>query len=338
MGSGSSNERKSNTIIIHPTFNKTVEAIYKSKIRLPPFPEATDFDFDWVCDGELVTSYGEIEKVKLDAECGSVFLNERLVFSYDESIKKYNTLEGSAYLFSHSVIRMDAESYVPTIMLSFHFYTRSSILKDDSFIKVENIERQSKIDCAKERIGHCRDVVLPGSLLFIDGPLIAGDAFTSVIGSVDDFNEDGICQIYFVKNSQSNMVTNNIEQLIGKYNSDLHWANEFLKPGERTNFFHYRDKYNSKNAKMFCYVKPFNCSPQRIELHPTTYEIYHDVINNIMNLIYYLMIAQGNLVNPQIRNIAIAEKYARESINIIDIKKLIRNSGLTSTIDSTRFE
>lgn len=330
-------KRKSNTIIIHPTFNKTVKAIYESKIRLPPFPDSADFDFDWLVDGDLITPFGEIETIKLDANKGFEILKNQLIFSYDESIKKYSTLEGSAYLFSHSVIRMDDENYVPTIMLSFHFYTRSEKLDNESFIKVENIERQSKIDCALERVGHCKEVVIPGSLLFVDGPLIAGDAYTSTIRTISDFNEQGICQVFFVKNSQSNMVTNNMLELKGQYNSDLHWANDFLKPGQRTNFFHYRDRNNDINSKMFCYVKPFNCSPQRIELHPTTYELFNDHIDNIMNLIYYLMIAQGDLNNPQLRSIAIAEKFARESIKIIDIKKLMRGSIMTATINEERF-
>lgn len=337
MANISSESHKSNQIIIHPTFNKTVKAIYESRIRLPPFPDSADFDFEWLVDGELITPYGNIKTIDLDAKKGFDVLNKQLIFSYDESIKKYSTLEGTAYLFSHSVIRMDDENYVPTIMLSFHFYTRSEKLNDDSFIKVENIERQSKIDCALERVGHCKDVVLPGSILFIDGPLIAGDAYTSTIGTIEDFNNEGICQIFFVKNSHSNMVTNNIEEFQGQYNSDLHWANDYLKPGQRTNFFHYRDRNNETNSKMFCYVKPFNCSPQRIELHPTTYEIYNDHIDDILNLIYYLMIAQGDLNNPQLRPIAIAEKFARESMKIVDIKKLMRGSSMTPTINEERF-
>ena len=56
-----------------------------------------------------------------------------------------------------------------------------------------------------------------------------------------------------------------------------------------------------------------------------------------MNLIYYLLLVQGYLQNPQIRPIAVAEKYARAILKMTDIDKLVRDSGLIPTMNQERF-
>lgn len=56
-----------------------------------------------------------------------------------------------------------------------------------------------------------------------------------------------------------------------------------------------------------------------------------------MNLIYYLLLAQGNPKNPQIRPIAIAEAYARATLKLIDLNQLLRRFGLVPTINQERF-
>ena len=60
-------------------------------------------------------------------------------------------------------------------------------------------------------------------------------------------------------------------------------------------------------------------------------------MDEIMDLIYYLLLVQGDLRNPQVRPIAIAEKYARETIHLVDINKLTRDSGLIPTMNQERF-
>ena len=55
----------------------------------------------------------------------------------------------------------------------------------------------------------------------------------------------------FVKNSESNMVVDNIEGVHGKFNSDLHY--NVLKNGQRICFFKYVDRKNDRNTKIFCY-------------------------------------------------------------------------------------
>src|SRR5450830_1172652 len=49
-------------------------------------------------------------------------------------------------------------------------------------------------------------------------------------------------------------VTENIDGLQGKFNSDMHWLNGLLRPGQRSSLFKYQDLHNSKNAKTFSYL------------------------------------------------------------------------------------
>ena len=146
-----------------------------------------------------------------------------------------------------------------------------------------------------------------------------------------------IIPVFFVKNSLSDIVTSSIDSLKGKYNSDLHWAFKLLKNGKRSNFFHYIDAVNPKNSKVFCYIKVFNSSPQRIEFHSETFKKYHQLILDILDMIYYQILVQGNENNPQVRLIAIAEKYARSTLKLINIEKIINKVGITPTMNQKRF-
>jgi hypothetical protein len=49
------------------------------------------------------------------------------------------------------------------------------------------------------------------------------------------------------------------------------------------------------------------------------------------------MIAQGDKSNPQVRPIAIAEKYARETLKLIEFNKLMSDTGIVPTINQERF-
>jgi len=117
----------------------------------------------------------------------------------------------------------------------------------------------------------------------------------------------------------------------------MHWSYLLLKKGERTGFIRYWDD-NSKNGKVFCYIKPLDLSPQRVEFHIDTLEQYGaDLLNNIINLVYYFILVQGDEKNPQVRPIAIAEKFARESIKMMNLTILMKRIGLVSTMNQERF-
>ena len=94
---------------------------------------------------------------------------------------------------------------------------------------------------------------------------------------------------------------------------------------------------NPKNAKIFCYFKSFNLSPQRIEVHIATFDKYKNNIPVIMDLVHYFLIVQGNKKNPQIRPIAIAEKYARGTLKLFNLNKLMKNIGIIPTMNQERF-
>jgi len=132
-------------------------------------------------------------------------------------------------------------------------------------------------------------------------------------------------------------VTDEIKELHNQYNSDMHWSFEYLKQGQRTNFFKYADKRNPKNSKIFCYLKSFNVSPQRVEFHVDTYEKYQNQIPDLLDLIYYLILVQGDKKNPQVRPIAIAEKYARATISLFNLSKMMKDVGIVPTINQERF-
>ena len=174
------------------------------------------------------------------------------------------------------------------------------------------------------------------SILFIDGPLIGKQMNVYTLKLNEELLKKVVIPIFVVKNSSSNLVTDNVQELKGKFNSDMHWAHKLLKPGQRTNFFLYRDLYNTNNSKVFCYIKPFGVSPQRIEVHPTTYYRNKEFICQMMDIIYFLYLVHADLKNPQVRPIAIAEQFARETKKIYNVDKILTESKLQPTMNQAR--
>jgi len=275
----------------------------------------------------------------LDAKRGETFTHNNIpICAYDESIVKYSSLEGDGYLTSHSMVMLSQDEYIPMNLLTLYFYTRAKkIAKEHQSIKYSDFpEVQSNRDFIFDKIEFLLKHTPSNSILFIDGPLIGGDYYTDMIQAIDRFLANKILPIFFVKNSNSNLVTNNIGELRNDFHSDMHWAFNFLKIGQRTNFFRYVDAHNPDNAKIFYYMKCMDISPQRIEFPVKAFTSYRDLIDSILDFIYYLLIVQGNKKNPQVRPIAIAETYARESLRLIDLKKIMRSSGLIPTMNEDR--
>ncbi|MDO8726781.1 MAG: DNA double-strand break repair nuclease NurA [Candidatus Methanoperedens sp.] len=333
-----------NKLLFHPSFNDTISEINRLNIQLPPKPSNQEMDFQFYTyppDGRLVTNVEEIKRYVLDPRKGDKIAHENTTIccAYDESINKFSGLEGTAFLMSHSLVVMKELDFIPLNLLTFYFYTRSKDITNKSkFIKYsKDPEMDSKKDYVNDKIEFLTEYSPSGSILFIDGPLIGGDVYTFMIRAINKFLSKDIIPIFFVKNSSSNLVTDNIPELSGKFNSDMHWAYTYLKKGQRTNFFKYADRNNPDNAKIFCYIKAFELSPQRVEFHIDTFQKYREKIDEIMDLIYYLILAQGDLKNPQVRPIAIAEKYARDTLRLTDINKIAKYSGLVPTMNQERF-
>lgn len=331
-----------NKVVVHPEFEETIREISELGVSLPDCMPQVQYHPDEMLfpTGELVIPVGSIQTNELDPQRGSRLAQMGLpITAYDESIAKFVSLEGTAYATSHSLILLGPDSYVPVDYLTFYFYTRSEeLVKRSKYIRLsDDPEMDSKRDYIRDRIRFLERMVPDNSILLIDGPLIGGDVYTIMMRSIEAFHQKGIIPVFFVKNSASNLVTDNIEALRKKYNSDLHWSFKFLQRGERTNFFTYRDKVNPRNAKAFCYLKAFDLSPQRVEFHMDTYSRNPPLMDDLMELVYYLLIVQGNAQNPQVRPIAVAEKYARETLGLVNVLSLMKEAGIIPTMNQIRF-
>lgn len=331
-------------LILDPQVKETLEEIQRKRITIPNEPRPIAFDmqnYKFPMGNTLLQILGDSLNTKpLDPKKGQEAISiGRTLYAYDESIDQYQCIEGSAFITAHSLIKLDKESYLPIGYVTTYFYTRASLLTDGTkaLRYSDQIEVESKKDYVLDKIDLLSKYVEDHGVVFIDGPLIGGDVYIHMIKAMEDFEARDIIPVFFVKNSNSNLVVDNIEGLRGRYNSDLHWAHTVLKKGERTNFFCYTDQVNAKNAKVFCYVRLFDGSPQRVEFYVESYRNHRDEIDQIMDTIAYMAVVQGVVKNPQIRLIAIAEQYAREYIKLCDIKSLLRKMSLTPTIDTERF-
>ncbi len=329
-----------NKLLIHPDFFKTLQDLSNTDIFLPNY--ATEQNFS---DSELRTDVGkianleEIKTYKMDPRNGCELAKKHAFTAYDETWATFLALEGTAYLTIHSLVLPGESDYVPLSLATFNFYTRSQEVtaKAGNIKYAERIEVEFTRDYLRDKAAFLLEYTPTQSLLFIDGPLISGDLYTIMVDAHRHFLGKGIFPIFFVKNSASNIVTSNIKELKGRYNSDLHWLNTLLKPGERSCFFKYEDQVQKKNTKVFCYIKAFNSSPQRVEFHTDAYSANRDALEQVMDLILYLLYVQGSKTNPQLRPIAIAEQYARTVLRCIDINKYFVQTNITPTLNQVRF-
>ena len=333
-----------NKIILHPAFNDTIKELGELKIELPEFGTEGNWDLSLIPfpkSGDIIANIGDIKAVKLDPNIGQDLLNLNYpILAYDESFQDYNALEGVAYFFSHAIVVHGEDDYIPSIFICFYFFTRSELISQQSknIIETDNPSVASKLKYVEDRAKFFLNVIPEKSIILIDGPLIGGQISSHTIKLNKQLLKKDIIPVFIVKNSNSNLITKYISELKGKFNSDMHWCYNILKPGERTNFFQYVDKHNPSHGKVFCYLKPFDGSPQRIEVHIDTYKKHQRILDKIMDLIYYLILAQGNLKNPQVRTVAIAEQYARQSLKLFNVRSLMRKIGLKPTINESRFK
>lgn len=330
-------------LIVHDRFNETARDLLASRISLPlshiNMQGGIDSPFYSPASGKLAIVGELLSKQGCTQSPIQSALEGRPIAGYDESINRFDCLEGSAYYTVHTLVDVKEDDYYPTCFLTFYFYTRARDLAAASpNIKLSNDpELDSKRDYVKDKIDFLAEHTPPGSILLIDGPLIGGDVYTYMMHALDRFLENNVIVLFFVKNSSSNLVTENIPALKGKYNSDMHWAHRFLRPGEATTYFLYTDAYNPENQKIFCYLKAYDLSPQRIEMHRRTFEIYKDVQPELLSLVYRLIMVQGKKDNPQVRPIAIAEEYSRAILHMANMTKAMEEVGVTPTMNQVRF-
>jgi len=327
-----------NKLILHPDFERIVEELSRKNISLPPGDETHPLEFSGFgsADGR-VEKLEEIKGYPLNADRGSIAMKEYRISAYDESIVKFDALEGMANFTSHSLVVCGETEYAPINLVTFYFYTRSQKLAGPYIKQVSDVERQANKDRVFDEKNFLLKYTPPKSLLFVDGPLIAGDYYTYMVDAMSEFLAKEIIPVFLVKNSMNNLITENIPELKGQFNSDLHWLYHKLKRGERSAFFKYEDQHNRKNAKVFCYVKAFDISPQRIEFHRDVFDEHRKAISSIMDIIYYLLLVQGKPTNPQVRPVAVAEMFARETLKFVDIHRCLREAKIVPTMNQVRF-
>lgn len=336
-------EEEFSKLIMHKDFKESIEEVKIGGINLGKlgsefYSPESEFDLEF---GQFeLEGITELKTIELNPRNG-LEINEGLsnVVAYDESIIKFSSLEGDGILTSHTIVKLAKRDYLPISYVTFHFYTRSEkIAHGNKTIRLnENLSDSINEDYAKERSQFLLENVPSGSVLFVDGPLLGKNLSANTVKMNNALLQRDIFSIFVVKNSSSNLVINNVSAIKKNYNSDLHWASSFLRSGQRTNFFFYKDKSNIDLAKQFCYIRPFNRSPQRVEIHPNTYKKFIEMVPSMLNLLYYYFLANGNGKSQQARPIVIAEKYARKTLGMFDLRVIMKYTGVTPTVNEERF-
>lgn len=332
-------------LIIDPMFTKVLEDLARVGIRVDsPYNEVITFEDQKESPGanDSIRFLESNAKYKLNPSNPNSLADGRRVCAYDESLVRVTSLEGSGFFIPHSIIMMDKNRYLPFVYLTFHFYTKSKRIADGNnslSFSLDPPEIASKRQYIADRFKVLTENVPSFSLLLIDGPLVGGQITEKNLQLNETLLSKDIAALFIVKNSDSSLVVDNIPNLRGQYNSDFEWAYKTLGLGERTSFVKYTDLTDPRKRrnKVFCYLKAFNASPIRLELHESTYLRYFGIIDSILNTVYFLLLAQGDATNPQPRPVAIAEKYAREVLKMISVDQVVYKAGIMPTMNYTRF-
>lgn len=263
-----------------------------------------------------------------------------IISAYDESILEINSLEGKVRCIAHSCVIQDMKEYNPSGYITLKFFTKSTLISKKSSQYSDIIITN---DLANEMLGHyilersdfLSEAAPSNSYILIDGALFSGAATNGNFQLIDKLIEKSTLPIFFVKNSESTIITENFD-FAKKYNNDLHWANSELNELERSPVFYYKST-GDRRGKAMCYIKIFaNRSPIRIEFPLTEFEngYYSD---DIFDYLAYQYLANGSISNIQPRIIQIAEMYAREMLKSTNIYREIENLGLTKIMNEIRF-
>ena len=331
-----------NRVIIQDAFYEKIDEVRKINLNFiqPPTVINQEYPKNQTSSQALLSKLETALVFDCDPKSGMEYSRRVLFGGYDESKAQFLALEGEAQLATHVITQVFQEEIIPCCKVSFYFYSQSELLTQQShFVKHStDIPRDSNLDYVIDRNEVILETTLHDSILFIDGPLIGGNISSYNLKLVSQLHKKNVLPVFIVKNSDSNLVVENTPEFKGNYNSDLHWAYNVLKPGQRTALFKYTDQVNPENTKIFCYIKPFNrVTTQRIEFSLPTFQLYYQELNSIFDLVYYLILDHGSETNPQVRPIAFSENYAREILKLINFERLLMNSSLVPIMNETRF-
>jgi len=225
-------------------------------------------------------------------------------------------------------------SVLPYFLTSMKKFRNSN---DEEIHFTENIAEERNLILISGKTNSILESVQPHSIVLIDGPLVGGNVSSYIVAMDEELRARDCIPLYFVKNSDSRLIIDTIPELSTEFNSDFHWAACRLKTSSRSPFFKYTDQYKKSNTKVFTYLKAIFGFTERIEMHSMTFEKYHSLLPQLMDLLAYFYIAQGDRNNPQVRPIAVSEKYAREGLRILNIPALLARLGFRPTINQVRF-
>jgi len=294
---------------------------------------ADSIDVSSDSDIRIIQEFNSISKINEDG-----LKPPKILSAYDESILELNSLEGKVRCIAHSAVIQTEEEYIPAGYVTLKFYTKSHLITAKStefsdIIVSKDINSEQTKEYVKEREYFLSKAAPSNSLMFIDGPMFSGAATSGNFLLIDDLLEKKCRPIFFVKNSESTIITERFDFAKG-YNSDLHWAYSNLKEKEISHVFAYTSK--DGRSKAMCFMKIYkNRSPVRIEFPLKAFEdgVYN---GDVFNQIYYQFLANGSANNMQPRIIQISEIYAREILKSTNLYKDIERMGLTKSMNEER--
>ena len=111
---------------------------------------------------------------------------QRPVYAYDESLNIFKALEGELVFVSTACISLNDVDYTYSLRVKPFFITsmrKFFTVKKEGIIFSDRPSETRKMSVLTEKISSILDSVEPNSIVFIDGPLIAGNIATYMIES-----------------------------------------------------------------------------------------------------------------------------------------------------------
>ncbi|MBT5462068.1 MAG: DNA double-strand break repair nuclease NurA [Candidatus Marinimicrobia bacterium] len=329
-------------LIVNPNWNKTIGELKKKRVLFISEPVEGKTNISLPPDDGKKIQILEKDSIShdLNAHNGKDVALSYQLEAYDESYYKYAALSGAAYFTCHTLVRLDSDDYVSMCELTANYITRSEeVVGDSEVFSLASADSSTGAkfneNYSEERKNFLKTNVSDNTILIIDGPLIGNQLSSRTIRLVKDLKERNVATFFVTKNSDSMLLSNEIAPK--KYHSDLDWASKNLPSGHRSSFIKYKD-LNAGHTEIFCYLKTYAyASPLRISFYPTIYNENKDLVKEVMDMLYFLILDDGNQNNPQVRLIRIAELFAKDIIKIANPDRQVRMSGLIPTVNQSRF-
>ena len=140
----------SGKIIIHQEFYKTIQAIEEKKFSMFQTSNPSDFYFDpftYPSSNNLLTKIEDIDLKILNIQNGQQMISKfPAIVGYDESMYIFPGLEGSSCLTTHCLVLHGKNEFLPIVMATYYFYTRSQrYSKGDLILRfTQEIEEEMK--------------------------------------------------------------------------------------------------------------------------------------------------------------------------------------------------